>query len=116
LDSYCTNFECPHNLFWDELGLDREKIRMTDKALEIRNCCCLIKRPWTPEEIAEAWGLGRESIMDSETAAWRKLKRVISRRPPKKAMSICKRRGELHFLSLTMEDPSGRDETRFGSL
>ena len=80
LNLYCTNFKCPHNLFWDKLGLDREKIQITDKALEIRNCCCLIKGPWTPEEIAEAWGLAKESINQSETAAWRKLKRVISRR------------------------------------
>lgn len=35
-DLYCTNFKCPHNLFWEELNLGREKIQMTDKALEIR--------------------------------------------------------------------------------
>ncbi len=85
LDSYCTNFKCPHNLFWEELSLNRERIRMTDKALEIRNCCCLIKGPWTPEEIAEAWGLGKESINQSETAAWRKLKKVSCSRPLRKA-------------------------------
>src|SRR5512139_3663982 len=84
LDLYCTNFKCPHNLFWEELSLDREKIQMTDKALEIRNCCCKIVDPWTPEEIAEAWGLAKERIKQSEAAAWRKLKRVISRRRSRK--------------------------------
>jgi DNA-directed RNA polymerase sigma subunit (sigma70/sigma32) len=69
------NFECPHNLFWEELALDRERIQMTDKALEIRNCCCLITRPWTPEEISEAWGLTEEAIRDSEEEAFRKLQK-----------------------------------------
>jgi DNA-directed RNA polymerase sigma subunit (sigma70/sigma32) len=50
---------------------------MTDKALEIRNCCCLITRPWTPEEISEAWGLIREEIRRSEEEAFRKLQKKI---------------------------------------
>jgi len=74
-DLYCMNFKCPHNLFWEELNLDREKIQMTDKALEIRNCCCLIIHPWTPEEISEAWGLKREGIRRSEEEAFKKLQR-----------------------------------------
>src|SRR4030042_1041407 len=72
-DLDCTNFKCPHNLFWEELNLDREKIQMTDKALEIRNCCCLITNPWTLEEISEALGLTREEIRRSEEEALRKL-------------------------------------------
>jgi hypothetical protein len=74
---YCTNFKCPHNLFWEKLSLDREKIQMTDKALEIRNCCCLITHLWTPEEISEAWGLTREGIRRSEEEAFRKLQKKI---------------------------------------
>jgi len=77
LDLYCTNFKCPHNLFWEELKLDRDKIQMTHKALEIRNCCCLIMHPWTPEEISEAWGLTREGIGRSEEEAFEKLQRKI---------------------------------------
>jgi transcription initiation factor TFIIIB Brf1 subunit/transcription initiation factor TFIIB len=50
---------------------------MTDKALEIRNCCCLITHPWTPEEICEAWGLIREEIKRSEEEAVRKLQKKI---------------------------------------
>ena len=76
-DLYCMNFKCPHNLFWEELNLDREKIQMTDKALEIRNCCCLIIHPWTPEEISEAWGLKRESLICSEEEALKKLQRKV---------------------------------------
>jgi DNA-directed RNA polymerase sigma subunit (sigma70/sigma32) len=76
-DLYCTNFKCPHNLFWEELNLDRDKIQMTDRALEIRNCCCLIIHPWTPEEISEAWGLKREGIRRSEERAFRKLQRKV---------------------------------------
>jgi GTPase SAR1 family protein len=48
---------------------------MTDKALEIRNCCCLIMNPWTSEEISNAWGLTREEIRRSEQEALKKLKR-----------------------------------------
>jgi len=77
LDLYCTNFKCPHNLFWEELSLDREKMQMTDKALEIRNCCCKIIRPWTPEEISEVWGLTKEEIGRSEEEAFRKLHKKI---------------------------------------
>jgi hypothetical protein len=50
---------------------------MTDKALEIRNCCCLITHPWTPEEINEAWGLTREAIRLSEEGTFRKLQRKV---------------------------------------
>ena len=74
-DLPCTNFKCSNNLFWEDLKLNREKIRMTDKALEIRNCCCLIIHPWTPEEISEAWGLKREGIRRSEEEAFKKLQR-----------------------------------------
>ena len=76
-DLYCTNFKCPHNLFWEELNLDRDKIQITDKALEIRNCCCLIIHPWTSEEISDAWGLTREEIRRSEVGAFRKLEKKI---------------------------------------
>jgi hypothetical protein len=76
-DLYCTNFKCPHNLFWEELNLDREKIQMTDKTLEIRNCCCRIIHPWTPEEISDAWGLTKEEIRRSEEEALKKLQRKV---------------------------------------
>ena len=77
LELYCKNFKCPHNLFWEELSLDRDKIQMTDKAFEIRNCCCKIIYPWTPEEISDAWGITRETIRRSEEAAFRKLQKKI---------------------------------------
>jgi hypothetical protein len=78
LDSeLCTNFKCPNNLFWEDLKLNREKIRMTDKALEIRNCCCSIIHPWTPEEISDAWGLTKEAIRRSEEEAFKKLQRKV---------------------------------------
>jgi len=76
-DLYCTNFKCSHNLFWEELSLDRDKIQMTDKALEIRNCCCLIIHPWTSQEISDAWGLTKEAIRHSEAEAFRKLEKKI---------------------------------------
>jgi hypothetical protein len=76
-DLYCTNFKCPHNLFWEELSLDRDKIQMTDKALEIRNCCCKIINPWTAEEISDAWGLTKEAIRHSEEEAFRRLQEKI---------------------------------------
>ncbi len=71
----CTDFTCPNNLFWKDLKLHREKIRMTDRALEIRNCCCLIIHPWTPEEISEAWGLTKETVSHSEEEAFKKLQK-----------------------------------------
>jgi len=57
---------------------------MTDKALEIRNCCCRIMHPWTPEEISDAWGLTKEAIRRSEEEALRKLQKKIriSRKRP----------------------------------
>lgn len=74
-DLPCTNFKCSNNLFWEDLNLEREKIRITEKALEIRNCCCLIKRPWTTEEIGNAWGLTEEEIRRFEEEALKKLQR-----------------------------------------
>jgi hypothetical protein len=50
---------------------------MTDKALEIRNCCCLITHPWTPEEIGDAWGLTTEGIKRSEEGALKKLQEIV---------------------------------------
>ena len=76
-DLPCTNFKCSNNLFWEDLKLNREKIRMTDKALEIRNCCCLIMSPWTSEEISNAWGFTREEIRRSEEEALKKLQRKV---------------------------------------
>jgi len=76
-DLYCTDFKCPHNLFWEELGLNRDKIQMTEKAVEIRNCCRRIVRPWTAEEISEAWGLTREGIERSEEEAFKQLLRKV---------------------------------------
>jgi len=73
----CVNFKCPHNLFWEELSLDRNKIQMTDKALEIRNCCRRIIDPWTREEISDAWGLTKEVIRRSEEEALKNLQRKV---------------------------------------
>jgi DNA-directed RNA polymerase sigma subunit (sigma70/sigma32) len=73
----CTNFKCPNNLFWEDLKLNREKIWMTDKALEIRNCCCLIMNPWTSGEISNVWGLTNEEIRRSEEEAFKKLQRKV---------------------------------------
>ena len=71
----CMNFKCSNNLFWEDLKLSREKIRITDRALEIRNCCCLIMSPWTSEEISNAWGLKREEIRRYEERAFKKVQR-----------------------------------------
>ena len=76
-DLYCTNFRCPHNLFWEGLSLDRDKIQMTDKAIEIRNCCCNIVYRWTQEEISDVWGLTKKAIRRSEEEAFRKLQKKI---------------------------------------
>ena len=70
----CWNFKCPHNLFWEELKLRADKIHITKKALEIGNCCCLIRKPWTEEEIEGAWGLSKVEIKRSERLAWEKIR------------------------------------------
>ena len=77
-DLPCTNFKCSNNLFWEDLKLNREKIRMTDKALEIRNCCCLIMNPWTSEEIEGTWGLQLAEILQCEATAWKKISKANS--------------------------------------
>jgi hypothetical protein len=50
---------------------------VTDKALEIRNCCCLIMNPWTSEEISNAWGLTKKEIRRSEEEALKKLQMKV---------------------------------------
>ena len=69
----CLNYTCPHNLFWKGLRLNPEKFKITSRSLEIGNCCCFIKEPWTEEEIGEVWGLTREKIMRCEGMAWEKM-------------------------------------------
>jgi hypothetical protein len=67
------NYKCPHNLFWKGLSLNSEKFKITNRSLEIGNCCCLINEPWTAEEIGEVWGLTMEKIMWCEGMAWEKI-------------------------------------------
>ena len=69
----CLNRKCPQNFFWEELKLDRRRIHMTQKALQIRNCCRLIRNPWTSDEIAEVWGLMKRKVKQCEQSAWRKI-------------------------------------------
>ena len=69
------NYQCPHNLFWKGLNLNPENFKITNKALEIGNCCCLINEPWTAEEIREVWGLTMERIMRCEGMAWEKIRK-----------------------------------------
>jgi hypothetical protein len=53
--------------------LDVDKIHITKKALEIGNCCCLIRKPWTEGEIEGVWGLPKVEIRQSERLAWDKI-------------------------------------------
>ena len=76
-DSPCMNFKCPNNLFSKDLKLNRSRIKMTDRAVEIRNCCRLIMNPWTSNEISNAWGLPKEQIRRSEEKALKKLRREV---------------------------------------
>ena len=69
----CWNLKCPHNLFCEKLMLNTNKIHTTKKALEIGNCCCLIRKPWTVEEIEAVWGLPKSEIRRCEGMAWRKI-------------------------------------------
>jgi len=69
----CVNYKCPHNLFWEGLKLNLAKIKITKKAFEIGNCCCLVHEPWTPEEIGTVWGLAGEKINHCESMGWKKL-------------------------------------------
>jgi len=69
----CMNYQCPHNLFWKGLNLNPKNFKITDRSLEIGNCCCLINEPWSAEEIREVWGLTIESIMRCERTAWGKI-------------------------------------------
>jgi hypothetical protein len=77
----CLNYKCSHNLFWEGLKLNTEKIRMTEKAFRIRNCCRCIKEPWSSEEIAEVWGLPKKKIEQSEESGKRKMHRKSSIQP-----------------------------------
>ncbi len=74
----CMNCSCPHNLFWVGLRLSLDKIHLTEKALEIGNCCCLINEPWTAGEIANAWGVKEQKVKQVEASAWKKVQRLNS--------------------------------------
>ena len=70
----CRNFKCSHNLFWEKLQLRPDEIHFTKKALEIKNCCCLIRKPWAAEEIEAVWGLPRTQIRRCEKTGWKKIR------------------------------------------
>ncbi len=82
----CVNYKCPHNLFWESLKLNLAKIKITKKALEIGNCCCLVHEPWTPGDIGDIWGLTREEIRRCEAMAWKKVKKEPPYKQLKKQM------------------------------
>jgi hypothetical protein len=86
----CLNYKCRHNLFWIGLKLNMDRIHMTGKALRIRNCARFINEPWTPEEIAEIWGVSKKKIEESEKSGRRKLSR------------------RSHFKAGDLDDPAGR--------
>ena len=75
----CWNYECPHNLFWEELKLNGDRIRVTQKAVEIGNCCRLINTPWTVEEIEAVWGIPTREVRRVEATAWKKIYRKNGR-------------------------------------
>ncbi len=77
----CLNYRCPHNLFWEGLKLNTDKIQMTEKAFRIRNCCRFISEPWTSEEIAEVWGLPKKRVDQTEESGRKKLHQRCSIRP-----------------------------------
>jgi DNA-directed RNA polymerase sigma subunit (sigma70/sigma32) len=82
----CVNYRCPHNLFWESLKLNPAKVRITEKAREIRSCCCLIHERWTSEEIANAWGMTEQRVKQSEALAWSKVQGQNSCRQLKKVV------------------------------
>jgi len=82
----CRNYRCFHNLFWKGLRLNLDKIHMTDKALAVGNCCCLIDEPWTPEEIGDIWGLTKKRIRQCEEIAWRKVQKESPHKQLKKPL------------------------------
>jgi hypothetical protein len=67
------NYQCPHNLFWKGLNLNPKNFKITNRALEIGNCCRLINEPWSAAEIREVWGLTMENIIQCEGTAWGKI-------------------------------------------
>jgi len=83
----CLNCKCSHNLFWEGLKLDIQRIHMTQKALQIGNCCRLIREPWTLDEIAEVWGLTKKRVRQCEESAWRKIHRKTSDNQSSQAIS-----------------------------
>jgi hypothetical protein len=67
------DYQCSHNLFWKGLRLNPDKFKITNRSLEIGNCCCLINEPWTAEEIGAVWGVAMGKIMRCEGIAWEKI-------------------------------------------
>ncbi len=101
----CMNYRCRNNLFWEDLELNREKIRMTDKALGIRNCRCLIINPWTSEEVSNAWGLTREEIKRSEEEAFKKLQKKLrnNRKRSQSTTTVIRKNQDIFFIKTVLE-------------
>ena len=84
--SPCSHYECPHNLFRKELELNKDRISVTKNALEIGNCCRLLRTPWTVEDIEAVWGIPAGETRQVEETAWKKIYRENGREEADKVL------------------------------
>ena len=52
-DENCDIFDCPHNIFWKELNLERHE---TDTSKRLKNCMLMVCEPISLGKIGEMYG------------------------------------------------------------
>jgi len=58
-DENCDLFICPHNIFWERLGLERHE---TETSRCLKNCMLMVNKPISPRKIGEMYGLREERV------------------------------------------------------
>jgi len=58
-DENCDLFECPHNIFWKRLHLERHE---TKTSRRLKNCMLMVDQPITIRKIGEMYGLPEAKI------------------------------------------------------
>jgi len=60
-DKNCDIYECPHNIFWQELNLERHK---TETSRRLKNCMLMASEPIPIGKINEMYGLPETKVKE----------------------------------------------------
>ena len=79
-DENCDLYECPHNIFWKRLGLERHE---TATSRRLKNCMLMVHEPIPLRRIGEMYGIPEGGVKNFFLPA-RGLNRPHPSHPPRR--------------------------------